>query len=284
VDSIKFLKRVLQPPSLGFELGTADVSVDHPDARYRVVCGRHRVKADSIVAAEEGRETMDCFVYLAIFSPAMAASISTAENLLRGEDWRNEVAEIWELIRDRVPLTEQALSKRLGLKRPLVRQRMAIARLLDPLVESLTSDKKVSLGLATRMAKMTSAHQQRLVERLVEGSQLSEDLINKVWREQIEGDLSQTAPTFLQVLDLKVDRQGRVVDEPNASSGSAPEEETSASLGAAERDKESPVSIITEILPLIDQLKQFSMPPRLSGLSEFYKQALESWLHDLQKV
>jgi ParB-like chromosome segregation protein Spo0J len=283
VDSIKFFKRVLQPPSLGFEPGTTVVEAGHPDAQYRVTCGRHRVVADSIVAVEEGRETMDCFVYLAIFSPAMAASVSTAENFLRGEDWRYEVAQIKELIRDKIPLTEQELSKRLGLKRPLVRQRMAIARLLDPLVEQVTSDKKISLGLATRMAKMTPAHQQHLVARLVEGSLLTEDLINEVWREQTEGDLEQTAPTFLQVLDLKVDGQGCVIDETNTSRGSAPRGEASVHLGTAERDEENPVAVITEILPLIARLKQFSMPPRLSGLSEFYKQALESWLHDLQK-
>ena len=272
VTSIKGCGTLLQPPSLGFEVGSTITDCEHlSEAHLRVLCGRHRFKSACLVAAEQGSTTVLCFVYFAVFSPTMAALVSSTENFLRGEDWRHEVVEIKELIEKRIPLSEDELVTHLGLKRPVVRQRMALARLPEPLVQALISDKTVSIAVARRMSRLSIGQQQRLSTLVQAGRPLTEELITAAWSDQVNGGLEEVAPAFTRVLDLQVDQHGRVCNERSVQT-------EEGEFDVTERES---IALVLEHLERL--ARSLHMPSRLASLTTYYQQELRSWQRDVQR-
>jgi ParB-like chromosome segregation protein Spo0J len=172
---------IRQPPSITFVNGTA---WDAEDAQYEVIMGRRRLKSARLLLAKgDARfKTIKCEVYEHNL-PRLNAFLGLIENDQRSESWIQDVMSLRLLIREGIAMTLDDL-KAYGFNARTIRGRLDIALLPDAILDQICAG-AVGQDVALQITRLSEAERERLDALSREGEELTDDLVKKLLRRQV---------------------------------------------------------------------------------------------------
>ena len=170
---------MLQHPSV---VVRDNLALHDEQATFEVIAGRRRVLAARIV----GLPLVKCEAYASSTLP-LSALLMLIENEQRSAAWVQVVEALRRLLDERVGMTVDDLAA-FGFDRLHLHERLKIAQLPVPLLDRILAG-KVNRDVARKLTRLTTTQQERVVQLVSAGEELTAERVKETLRAQIDAGL-----------------------------------------------------------------------------------------------